>query len=560
VNSKRQISSFDKLSEIVIKLSLIVAGLFILPGVSYDATNLPRFVLLTIMAAVALPNVINTIRTRAKSGKIVTLEFWALMFVFLYCLTALITSLFNETSTIQEWFGDFGRSTGILSYLAIFTLFLAAMYISQMAETRKFQSFLRTLFQLCLIYAVLQNFNIDPIDWDNVFGSALIGTFGNPNFQSIFTTMVSLFFGAWILNGDYPNKLFRYLDMLCFIISASLTLVNPSSQGQIALLIGSVLLLISRFPRKLRSRFLSFSVGILLFGFALLLWLVWSGSYLQIPTLAQNLQFRVIVWKASINLIHKEPLTGTGFDSFGSWFYEFRDPTLSKAYSTETSADAVHSVFLDQAVNGGLFLMLCYLGLFFVVAICIFIAYSRKERISPTLSFLSATWVVFLIHNLVSINQLGIAVFGFIFAGLLLGLSLEIGAGKEGRGKRKSSILNVILPITVGLIPLQILHKDISYLSALESQDGLKAIQVSSRWPQNDFYLSRTAEILYNNDFPQLGKVEAEKALITNKRNVIALRLLAKDPSLNESRKNEILADLKEVDPISFEAIAYRSR
>ncbi len=546
-------STQDKLLLHPVYLSLVVACFLVLPGVSYDTTNLPRLVAIIFIASLTWTPLFQKVYDRHNRQLMGRREVYALFLILMYFLVALVTSSLNETSNSIDWFGDFGRSTGLFAYVALFSIFLTSVYVSQISETQGFHFFIRTLFQISLIYAALQLFEFDPIDWDNPFGSQSLGTFGNPNFQSIFLAIVSLFFAAHSLINIKARKAQTIANFICFLISVLLLFQNPSIQGMIAFLLGFLVLLISRASIAGRKLFIFVGFGITIAGVILFAQIISRGYYQSIPFLAQNLQFRVLVWKASFSIAIDRPFIGTGFDSLGSWFQEYRDVELSRAYDRLTNADAAHNIFLDQAINGGILLLLCYSGIFFLVTYSATKCFLSRKKMTANFSFLLSTWIVFCFHHLFSINQLGIAIIGFVLGGLLLGESLELKSEKTEKRYRKSLLVKIILPMLISIGPLAVLTKDMAYLRALESGDGLRLIEVSSRWPKNDFYVARSAEILYNNSYDQLGRVEAEKALIVNPRNIVSLRLLVEDENVPSLRKNQILATLKRVDPLSFE-------
>jgi hypothetical protein len=88
----------------------------------------------------------------------------------------------------QQFFGRTGRGLGFVTEFSLLVvLVIAYSYIKE----DKLKLILFTLIASSLIstiYSILQRFNFDIFDW-NTRTNGIIGTLGNPNFQSSFAAM-----------------------------------------------------------------------------------------------------------------------------------------------------------------------------------------------------------------------------------------------------------------------------------------------------------------------------------------------------------------------------------
>ena len=536
--------------------SLIVATLFMLPGVAYDPTNLPRLVLLTLISAWILPQLVKFIFHRFRSKSKSLEERILLVLTISYCSWAVISSIFNETARMQELLGDFGRSTGMIAYFALMGLFLWSTYSNSVIEKSSIELTFRILFHITNIYLLLQYLGLDPIEWENVYGVSIIGTVGNPNFSSIISAFSALFFSSQLLFRNSKGRVTDFVDVIGLFGSISFTLLNPSSQGTIALILGLALQVISRIPRQFRKIVIASGAGLTLLIVGLLISLIVSEKYLSISILSTNLMFRLLAWHASWKIMSDYPIFGTGFDSLGSWFTQYRDMIRAQEFLDHAYADAAHNVFLDQGVNGGIPLFLLYIAIFLFVSWRALIFLLKSNKINKDFGFLASVWFAFLFVQFISINQLGIAIIGFIVGGLLIANTREFSTSSI-RKVKIGKLVSFTISVAVSLAPFQALKKDIAYLEAISSGDGSRLIEVASMWPQSDFYFARTADILYNNGFAKLGRTEAEKALKVNSRNIIALKLLVKDPNLTSEKSLIFSQRLKVLDPLGYKSIQF---
>jgi hypothetical protein len=137
-----------------------------------------------------------------------------------------------------------------------------------------------------------------------------------------------------------------------------------------------------------------------------------------------SLVARRIYWDTAIRITIDRPIFGVGLDGYGDWFRRGRSAESVNANSNFLS-DAAHSVPLDIASGGGLPLLLIYLSMILVTIFSIVRVVRTQTQIDLNFIALCSGWVAYQAQSLISINQLGLGVIGWIMTGLIIGYELN---------------------------------------------------------------------------------------------------------------------------------------
>jgi hypothetical protein len=184
------------------------------------------------------------------------------------------------------------------------------------------------------------------------------------------------------------------------------------------MLIGYLIVLILWRKNKVIGKFifLCFSVLILigLFG-------VFNKGPMAEILYKSTIQTRQYYWVAAIRMFIHYPIFGVGFDRYGYYFKSFSDSDYGLNYGFDLTSTNAHNVILQFFATGGLilglpFLFLCFYWLFKVFKICR--AFIRSEANFLELGF-AFGWLAYFIQSLVSIDFIGVAIWGWVFGGLI---------------------------------------------------------------------------------------------------------------------------------------------
>jgi MFS family permease len=173
-------------------------------------------------------------------------------------------------------------------------------------------------------------------------------------------------------------------------------------------------------------------------------------------------------------------------DAFGNWYRRSRDVHALEVPGVNTVVDAAHNVPLDMFAFGGWPLLLTYLVIMGFGAWALIRTALRIKAYDPILAVLSATWFGYQVQSIISINQIGLGVWGWSLSGLIIGYELNtrnedlVGENRSGRlaknPTQKISSLAVVLTflttsagIAIALPPYLAANK---FYKALQSGDA----------------------------------------------------------------------------------------
>jgi O-antigen ligase len=414
----------------------ILVTVFVSPMNSMDPINQPKLSLLGVLGLVAACLVLSQIAyLRTKAARPV------LVAVGIFVLLLLIQLFFGKSDFSFIFYGTPGRNTGFLAYFCLAMLLLASVLAVSKQLLNRFLLGLIFTGGLLAVYGIFQWRDLEFFDYQNVFGTKVFGTFGNPNFQSAFMGIAAAAATVWMIFGKMK---WHYRVILFVMIFVSILNVRLSSeQGYLNLLAGvisSIIMYLFVMKRqKLGLVLLGSSVA---GGVALTLGMFNSGP-LADAIYKSSLQARGFYWRAALKMMTENPLMGVGLDGFGDWYRRSRTEAVAQ-FNAGIFADTAHSIPLDLGSNGGFPLLIAYLALIALALISIVRVVRRSVEFDVVFASLVAAWVAYQAQSLISINQLGLGVWGWSLTGLLIGFELKTRQGYEPMVKKSSTLLKRI--------------------------------------------------------------------------------------------------------------------
>jgi hypothetical protein len=225
----------------------------------------------------------------------------------------------------------------------------------------------------------------------------------------------------------------------------------------------------------------------------------------------------------------EHPLFGVGLDSYGDWYRRARSVEATLRRGPDVVSNAAHNVLLDLSSNGGFPLLTIYLFMLGLVLVSAWRVLRRSNTFDPFFSGLFAVWIAYQAQSIISLNQLGLAVWGWIISGLIIGYEINTREEKldatpkqllkKGRNIPISAKTKVSAGVLVGMfvgglaglvIGLQPLIASSKFLSALNSKDPKLVQQAAYVSPLDANYMYRVADILANN------KLVSEAVAVSN--------------------------------------------
>jgi hypothetical protein len=225
-------------------------------------------------------------------------------------------------------------------------------------------------------------------------------------------------------------------------------------------------------------------------------------------------------------------------------------------------------VFIDWSATGGFPLAVIYLSIMILAAVAVVRLIKRSNSFDPVVAGLIAVWVAYQAQSVISLNELGLAVWGWIISGLIIGYEINsrsdspidsakgsINKGRTASDLAKSKVapitaLGMFVGLLVGLLAgLPPLVSSSKFKSALESGDVQVVIEAAYNWPSDPYQMGQAAGILLENKLEAQGLQIATDAVKKFPDRYELWALLAKIPSATAEQKAQALAQMKRLDP-----------
>jgi len=400
-----------------ILVSLAVITLYFQTNAA-DPFNSPKLWVSIILASWLLGYIVNSRKIIFLSKK--TSSLFYILFGFITSLIlATIFSDFKYTSI----FGEVQRRNGLLSYLSMVILLVASATFIRLLNIKKLYVAAYFISSITVVYAIMQTTGNDFIKWNNPYNSIIV-TLGNPNFAAalmaitgviIFSSLFAQVFNFyWRVGGSLLSLL------LLFSIYKS-----NAKQGILAYIIGTGVFLIIWIWTKSKILGVAASItGLIVLAVGIL-------GMLQIGPLEKllykpSVSLRGHYWRTGIEMFKANPLFGVGLDRYGAYFKEYREVDYSLTYGYQITSTNAHNTFIQFFATGGIFLGLSYLmlnGYILKRAIMALKITNGNNRIL-ILGVFSA-WIAYHAQSLISIDNIGLSVWGWVLGGSIIGLSVS---------------------------------------------------------------------------------------------------------------------------------------
>ena len=473
----------------------------------------------------------------------------------------LIVFLVSGGEKLQQLFGTTGRNTGLITYLAFSILFVVSMVASNAGFLNRFLLASLVVGVASLCYGLVQTFGGDPFDWVNPY-SPVFGFLGNPNFHSSLLGILGSIVFAQLLSGAVKFQVKgAYLAHL--LITVYVIKETASQQGFLVLLIGSVIAL-GIFVNQ-RSKALGYSyLGLALIGFVVVLIGILNKGPLASLLYKDSVTYRGDYWRAGWKMTVDNPIFGVGLDSYGDWYRRSRTIEATLRRGPEMTSNAAHNVFLDISAYGGFPLVLIYIALMVLVIISAVKVIKRSQGFNAGFVGLVASWVAFQAQSIISINQIGLALWGWVISGLIIGYEIntrdgevvaEKKMGKNASRPAQSSagsvmgmFVGLIIGVLVGMPPYLASAK---YKSALETSNPAVIKESAYTWPLDSLRMIQVSRTLNDNKLEKEGLSVAEDAVKRFPEKYEVWETLYLMNSATGAQKADALAQMKRLDPLN---------
>ena len=327
-------------------------------------------------------------------------------------------------------FGDYQRRTGFLTYLCLVLFFWITSIKIRFRDGVRFSYWIFAIAFIFCSYSLFQNFGYDFVRWNNPY-DAILGTVGNPNFAAALMGIFSVILFGFAINSETASS-FRSILFISVVLIFLTIYYSDSLQGFLAAAVG-IGVLISTWVWQ-RNKILGWSV----FGLGFTGGLMSIFGILQIGPLSflfkESVTYRGDYWRAGIRMLQENLWFGVGLDRYGAYFKEYRDAAQALRRGPEIGTNAAHNVFIQLGATGGIFVLLSYvvlIGFIFWRGI-VGLRESVGTRQILFVTFFGA-WLTYLAQSIISIDNIGVAIWGWVLGGAVVGLSYN----KDGDARPK---------------------------------------------------------------------------------------------------------------------------
>jgi hypothetical protein len=207
--------------------------------------------------------------------------------------------------------------------------------------------------------------------------------------------------------------------------------------------------------------------------------------------------------------------------------------------------------------------LISYLAILFIGIWAIARVTLRNRSYDGTFVALATTWLAYQLQSIISINQIGLAIWGWVLIGVLVAYeystrpAAEEVSSKTKTVKQKELIFSPQLVggiglVIGGLIAVPPLSADMKWRSALKSQDVAqveKVLQPSYLTPQDSTRLAQATILFGNSKLHDQAYKYALEGVKFNPDYFDAWRVLYGAANATQADRDLALANMKRLDP-----------
>lgn len=487
----------------------------------------------------------------------------SLFSTLLFPFFLLATFFLSNGNLVQQFWGIFGRNNGLLSYFALYLLFISVAVNSGKFIERPLILALKSANLFVLAYALIQWSGNDPIGWSQ---KGMFATLGNVNFASAFLALSAV---SWIgsLLLDKSSLVFRTSILGLLALEFVVLLKMDSIQGPVMFVVAFALLTFLRIRKSITSGlFLAFSVVLAVAIFVLGSFGVAGKGPLARFVFQNSNVFRADYMGAALRMMREKPLFGVGLDAYDYWYRNFRGFISAYRTGINRSSNSAHNIFLDIGAGGGVPLLLSYIVIV-LLALVSFLKIVRNHRSASSESLaIACAWLVYQVQSLISINQIGVGVWGWLLSGSIISLSSqmslqdkdnleskkvkrnELRYAKNAALPPRSLIFAVVAGIIGLLLALPPVSADAKFRKSMTNADLATLLKSDQTLGLSSFHMEKSLEVIVGRGMNSEALSLAERIVKKFPRSMYSWQVIA-STSQDGNMKQAALAQISRLDP-----------
>ena len=178
-------------------------------------------------------------------------------------------------------------------------------------------------------------------------------------------------------------------------------------------------------------------------------------------------------------------------------------------------------------------------------------------------------WICYLVQAAISIDQIGLGIYGWVLPGLLIALSKlpkihedEVVPSKRKLEKKSQKgekelisakdMLATVAGLAIGFtLVFPAIRSDVNWLTALKSSDAETLKRAAMQWPRNENVVASFAKMLLNNKLYSESVEIAQSGVREFPRSFIAWQQIYDNPQAPRKVRQDALAKMIELDPLN---------
>jgi O-antigen ligase len=536
----------------IIIISAVINTLVITPFFNKDGMIIPKLFVIFSTAMYVFPLIFSNYKLILKNR---LLKF-VMILQLLILSQSLIVMIISSAPLEQQIFGRTGRGLGLITIVSLSLIFIMSAVLTNIEKIRNILFWLIISSFLSSFYSILQSYGFDLISWETRT-NGVIGTLGNPNFQSAFAAMAlvpSFLYFFWV-------KKKSYLSFLLFAFFSFVIFRTQSTQGIIAGFTSIFIVLLIYYWYRSKIIFtLTAITGFIASIFAI------SGmlSYGPLATYLYkvSIQSRGDFWRSAFTTANNNPIFGVGLDSFGDYSLKYRDE-IAAGHPWAEYTDNAHNFFLHQASTAGYpFAVLNLILISLVIYSFIRIQISIK-KFDPNVTSLFLVWIVFQMVSVISPENLVTMYWNAIFSGALVGVAKGLSSVSEVVNKSPENKIayNRVVSVISGLIGFVILlplfNTDRQQLIGMKTGNANLVMEATLRFPESTVRYNLIGRELFDSGLTQQSLEISRSGVKFNPYSPAAWALILVNPNATLEERFQAKNKILEFDPLNKDVRAY---
>ena len=515
----------------ILLLTATAISLYFNPSNS-DPFNSPKMYLLMLSSVWLLSYLLFPMKSQIEDSHVYK-TFFILVISF---LSIMFIMALNTDIKLIAFLGNFQRNIGFLTYASFVVYSLIAVRYFSFKFKNKFYFSILIISFIYIIYGLMQFTKNDFIKWVNHYNPIII-TLGNPNFTSAFMSMLAILTFSYVFYRN-ANILIRIIYLFVTFGLIGIIYLTNSKQGILSLAFGiGIFICIQVFDKNRKF-------GWVFFGMLVATSILAIAGILQKGPLVDNLYkpsitLRGYYWRAGVNMLIHNPLTGVGIDRYGVNFKLYKDVSTIPITGSGLNSTNAHNVFIQMFATGGFLLGISYVLIISYILRRGFIGIKNlngENKIFFTAIF--SSWVAYISQSIVSIDNIGLTIWGWILGGGIVGLSgltnRENALVNSNSDKNNNDLLRPFFTVVSGMLTL-------IFVLFISKGEFLATKIINESQNQNSQYLTQLSSKLFLDKYtrPEI-KLQIADLLYRNNETVIAISELEK-LATNDPKNQEIL-------------------